>query len=281
MFKFTRLLLLLTIAIGVAVAQFGPPGPPGPPIPSASSTSSTTQAVSQSTSTRSSDNTKTASTASGGTTNTQSNPSTVSSSGTAVSTSGSGASGNEGSSDSQSSSSGLSSTEKVGLGVGVGVGVAVIAAVAAMFLFARRRRRNTDNAGSFPQQTRTQPATRWGPPPLAGAAAVGRRQSPSVYSEPVTSSTRSMSSMGSMNVREPLDTTSASLSHHPYSRPPPRLAIPTPSPEEEDIIPEQKVYFEHGRPSPLDERPGILSPVSPLSRADSRPPSPLKDHEKW
>ena len=176
----------------------------------------------------------------------------------------------QGSDNGQSSSGGMSNSSKIGIGVGVGVGGALIIGALAMFFILRRRKRNSryGSANASAAHLRDQPAMSSAAPALAGVSAMG--QSPSKGSLPQTPSQHSLA-----DIPAPVENTRAASpprptiqppSSHSLARAPSQHSAAPPTPEQENLMPAPPPYQDvFDAPSPMEERAGDVSPVSPIS----------------
>lgn len=187
---------------------------------------------------------------------------------------------------SNSRSSGLSSSAKIGIGVGVGIGGALLAAAGAFLLIRRKRNTRTNHLSS--EDYRDQSTSDYHMPPFAGMAA-GRRRSSSLHSNRRADSRYSLSNekaeiMPRLSIVPPSRqslTTQPSLQHF----------IPAPAFDLDTLMPEQRPSYDDA-PSPIGERSWTpephergdereaVSPVSPVSSLNSRPPSPIEEHDR-
>jgi len=173
---------------------------------------------------------------------------------------------------------GLTTAVKAGLGVGLGVGIPLIAGALALFFILRRRRANNrfSSGGVSTQHLREQPAMASAAPALAGMSEMGH-----VDSKHSLHRTPSQHSLASVP-EPPLQPMMIPPPQQPLSRGPSQHSAGPSLSERESLMPTIHLPPYDEAPSPLHEHPHDEppSPVSPISPADSRPPSPLHDHER-
>lgn len=173
---------------------------------------------------------------------------------------------------------GMTSSEKIGIGVGVGVGGALIIGAVALFFILRRRKANNryGSANSSAAQLRDQPAMSSAAPALAGVSAIGHS---SKHSLPQTPSQHSLADVPApAPVAAPPAPTIQPPSQHSLARAPSQLSVAPSLPEQESLMAPPPPYED--RPSPLEEDPEPVSPISPISEMGSRPPSPINEHDR-